>query len=184
MTSHLLRSSLTLSLCAATGGLSSAIAQPALVQPPASPEAWAVNGTRAGPVSASKNAVDGGALLVLRCGKGAQPGLSGEFLHYGGTGLRAVDGQTERTLFEVRGGDWKEAFAVQLGYTARSGSWETVNTLAPVFVSSFSRGNTLTVRNSAGQEVFSFDLTGSTAAARALRDRCGFQYGTPPASTD
>ena len=100
-------------------------------------------------------------------------GFIGTFSRYGGTGLQTVDGESERVLFEVSGEDWKEAFAVQLRYAAAGGSWEIVNPLAPVFLASFSRGQQLTVVNSQRQRVFSFDLTGSTAAVRAMRTTCG-----------
>jgi hypothetical protein len=42
-----------------------------------------------------------------------------------------------------------------------------------VFLSSFSRGATLAVVNSRNQEIFAFDLTGSTPAVRAMRTVCG-----------
>src|SRR5262249_21179996 len=101
------------------------------------------------------------------------PGFLGLFSSYRGTGLR-TDGEIERVLFYVRGEDWQEAFSAQLRYASSSGAWEIVKALPPVFVNSFSRGATLAVVNGQREEVFAFDLTGSTAAARAMRSTCGF----------
>ena len=154
---------------------------PAPVGPP---PAWTVAaGPAAGAVRISATATDGGAMFVGGCSREAGPGMTGSFSGYAGTALGRIDGESERVLFEVSGEGWKEAFAVQLRYVARSDSWDIEKVLAPVFVSSFSRGGELTVLNSRRQEVFSFDLTGSSAAARAMRDGCGFQYGATAVAT-
>lgn len=139
------------------------------------PVAWTVVPSPDRPsVQISKTATDGTTLFVGRCDKLVGPGLAGSFSRYGGADLQTVDGQSERVLFEVRGAEWKEAYAVQLRYSARNGSWSIANALAPVFVGSFARGGELTVLNSQRKEVFSFDLTGSGNAARTMRSVCGF----------
>jgi hypothetical protein len=100
----------------------------------------------------------------------------GTFSGYTGAGLR-TDGQIEHVAFYVRGGEWQDAFSVRLRYSAASHAWEFAKPLAPVFLNSFSRGATLAVVNSRNQEIFAFDLTGSTAAARAIRTACQFEQG-------
>jgi hypothetical protein len=161
--------------------LAAAISQPAIAQvgmaPPAAPppSTWTVTPDAArGLVQISATATDGSTLFVGGCNKLAEPGFIGAFSHYGGGKLR-TDGGNERALFEVSGAEWKEAFAVQLHYVADSGSWEIVGAIAPVFLASFSRGGQLTVLNGQQQKVFAFDLTGSTAATRTMRDVCGLQ---------
>lgn len=151
-----------------------ATAQPVSPAPILAPPAWTVSPDAARGIvqigSIAKGAV---AQFVGGCSKLAAPGFLGTFSRYRGNGLR-TDGGIERVLFYVRGEDWQEAFSAQLRYSRNSGSWEIVEPLAPVFVNSFSRGATLAVLNSSHQEVFAFDLTGSTAAARAMRSVCGF----------
>jgi hypothetical protein len=155
------------------------LAQPGMVQPAppppsAPPSSWTVSPDRArGLVQIGAEAEDGSARFVGGCNKLAGPGFIGRFLGYQGGKLR-TDGSEERVLFMVSGAGWREAFAATLRYAASSGSWEIVDTLAPVFVNSFSRGGRLTVLNGEWQEVFSFDLTGSTIAARTMREVCGF----------
>jgi hypothetical protein len=100
--------------------------------------------------------------------------MVGTFSHYQGTGLH-TDGEVEHVAFYARGEEWQDAFAVRLRYNAAARSWEFARPLAPVFLSSFSRGATLAVVNSRNQEVFAFDLTGSTAAVRAMRTVCGIE---------
>ena len=139
--------------------------------PPASaPSTWTVvqDETRVRIAAASK---DGTTQFLGGCDKGAEPGLMGAFSRYRGAGLR-TDGQIEHVAFYARGEGWQDAFAVELRYSPASHSWEFVKPLAPVFLSSFSRGATLAVVNSRNQEVFAFDLTGSTAAVKAMRTVC------------
>jgi hypothetical protein len=162
-------------------GLSlAAVAQPAFSQPVptvpiVSPSAWTITTDAArGVVQIASTAKGGAARFVGGCSKFADPGFLGTFSGYRGTGLR-TDGEVERVLFYVRGGDWQEAFSAQLRYSASSGTWEIVKALPPVFVNSFSRGGTLAVLNDGLKELFAFDLTGSTAAAKAMRQICGFQ---------
>jgi hypothetical protein len=159
--------------------LAVALSQPAVAQPlsPApipAPPAWTVSPDAArGIVQIGSIAKGSVAQFVGGCSKLAAPGFVGTFSRYRGYGLR-TDGGIERVLFYVRGEDWQEAFSAQLRYSRSSGSWEIVEPLAPVFVNSFSRGATLAILNSSHEEVFSFDLTGSTAAARTMRNVCGF----------
>jgi hypothetical protein len=140
---------------------------------PAAPPAWTVtpDETR-GVVQLSATAKGGAAQFVGGCSKSADPGLNGAFSGYRGAGLR-TDGQTEHVAFYVRGAEWQDAFSVRLRYSAATRSWEFERPLAPVFLSSFSRGATLAVVNSRNEEVFAFDLTGSTAAVRTIRTVCG-----------
>lgn len=142
--------------------------------PVVAPPAWTVSPDPArGLVQITSIAAGNAAAFVGGCNKLAGPGFLGTISRYRGGGLR-TDGQPERVLFYVRGGDWQEAFSAQLSYRAASGVWEIVSPLAPVFVNSFSRGATLTVMNGRREEVLSFNLTGSTAAAKAMRSVCGF----------
>jgi hypothetical protein len=150
-----------------------AAAQQSPPAPAALPPAWTVTTDEArGAVEISATAKGGAARFVGGCSKGSQPGLVGAFSQYRGTGLR-TDGQIEHVAFYARGEDWQDAFSVDLRYSAASRSWEFAKPLAPVFLSSFSRGATLAVVNNRNQEVFAFDLTGSTAAVRAMRTVCG-----------
>lgn len=152
---------------------------PAAAQPmpsaPASvpaPSVWTVLSDEArGAVQIAAAAKGGTAIFVGGCRKGSEPGLMGAFSRYRGTGLR-TDGAIEHVAFYARGEGWQDAFSVRLRYSAANQSWEFAKPLAPVFLSSFSRGATLAVVNSRNQEVFSFDLTGSTAAVQALRTVC------------
>lgn len=148
----------------------SSSAQSALSASPA-PPAWTVTANEAlGSVRITATAKDGTVQFVGAC-KASEPGISGVFSRYQGAGLR-TDGQVETVTFFAQGGEWRDAFSVRLRYVAASRSWVLANPLSPIFLSSFSRGATLTVVNSRNQEVFAFDLTGSTAATRAMRTTC------------
>ena len=143
---------------------------------PAAPPAWTVSPDEArGIVRISAAARGGSAQFAGGCSRSSSdPGIAGVFSGYHGNGLR-TDGQIEHVAFYVRGADWQDAFSVRLRYAAASHSWQFDRPLAPVFLSSFSRGATLAVVNSRNQEVFAFDLTGSTAATRAMRTLCGYK---------
>jgi hypothetical protein len=166
-------------LLLASASLQSAAAQPVAPAPPASPvapPAWTVSPDVArGAVQITATAKDGTVQFVGGCSKSSsEPGLVGSFSGYQGDGLR-TDGEIEHVAFYARGGDWQEAFSVRLRYSADSRSWEFARPLAPVFLSSFSRAATLAVVNSQNQEIFSFELTGSTAAVKAMRMVCGLE---------
>lgn len=160
------------------------VAAPAAAQPtrsvPASgpvpaPSAWTVSSDEArGAVEIAAIAKGGTAQFVGGCSRSSEPGIFGAVSRYRGDGLR-TDGQMEHVAFYVRGEDWQDAFSVRLRYSAVSRTWEIARPLAPVFLSSFSRGAALAVVNSRNQEIFSFDLTGSTAATRAMRTVCGLK---------
>ena len=159
-------------LLAAVPAAAQQVAAPSV---PAAPPAWSVSADEAsGAVEIAATAKGGAAQFAGGCSKSSQPGLLGAFSGYRGNGLR-TDGQIEHVAFYARGEGWQDAFAVQLRYSAASQAWEFVKPLAPVFLSSFSRGATLAVVNSRNQEVFAFDLTGSTAAVRAMRTVCGLE---------
>lgn len=145
---------------------------------PSAPPAWAIRPSGEGSAEISATAHGGAATFVGGCSRLAGPGFGGAFARYSGNGLQRIDGEIERVLFEVSGQEWKEAFSAQLRYSAATRSWELAKILAPVFVDSFSRGQTLAVVNGQRQEVFAFDLTGSTGAARAMRNACGFLPAT------
>ena len=152
----------------------SATAQPVPPAPVATPSAWTVTADELrGAVEISANAKDGAVEFEASCSKYSDPGLVGAFSGYPGDGLR-TDGQIEHVAFYARGSEWQDAFAVQLRYSAASRSWEFARPLSPVFLSSFSRGATLAVVNSRNEEIFSFDLTGSTAATKVIRTVCGY----------
>lgn len=137
------------------------------------PPAWTVSANEGrGSVAIAATAKGGAAQFAGGCRKSADPGFVGAFSGYQGGGLR-TDGQVEHVSFYVRGGEWQELFSVRLQYSAASQSWEIAKPLAPVFLNSFSRGATLAVVNSSNQELFAFDLTGSTAAVKAMRTVCG-----------
>ena len=139
---------------------------------PAGPPAWSVtsDATR-GAVGIMATSKGGTVQFLGGCSKSGEKGLGGAFANYQGSGLR-TDGQVERVAFYARGEDWQDAFSVRLRYAAGSRSWEIAQTISPVFLSSFSRGATLAVVNSRNEEIFTFDLTGSTAAVKAMRTVC------------
>ncbi len=151
-------------------------AKPVAAPAPApAPSAWTVSpDTVLHTVEISSTAKGGAAQFVGHCGASEEPGLLGTFSHYRGGGL-ATDGQIERVAFYFRSEDWQEVFSVQIRYSAAHQAWNIAKPLSPVFVSSFSRGATLAVVNSRNQEILTFDLAGSTAAARAMRTVCGFE---------
>lgn len=150
-------------------------AQPAPSAPVSAAPAWTVSPDEArGAVEIAATAKGGAVQFVGGCSKASDPGMVGAFSSYRGTGLR-TDGQIEHVAFYVRGAEWQDAFSVRLRYSAGSRSWEFAKPLAPVFLSSFSRGAILAVVNSQNQEIFAFDLTGSTAAVRAMRTVCGIE---------
>ncbi|RZK02203.1 MAG: hypothetical protein EOO76_07960 [Novosphingobium sp.] len=139
---------------------------------PTAPPAWTVTSdTARGAVGIMASSKGGTVQFLGGCSKGGEPGLTGAFSSYQGTGLR-TDGQVERVAFYARGEDWQDAFSVRLRYLSGSRSWEIAQPLSPVFFSSFSRGATLAVVNSRNEEIFTFDLTGSTAAVKAMRTVC------------
>lgn len=147
-------------------------ATPAPAPVPA-PPAWTVKSDAAGgAVEIAATGKDGATQFVGGCSKSGSRGVIGAFSGYRGAGLR-TDGQVEYVAVYARGEDWQDAFAVQLRYVAASQSWVFAQPLSPVFLASFSRGATLAVVNRKNQEIFAFDLTGSTAATRAMRTVCG-----------
>ncbi|HEX8056165.1 MAG TPA: hypothetical protein VF481_05860 [Novosphingobium sp.] len=149
------------------------VAAPAPVVP-AGPPAWTVttDETR-GVVQIIADAKGGTAHFSGGCSRAAStPGMVGALTNYHGDGLR-TDGEIEHVAFYARGADWQDAFSVRLRYSAANHAWLFDRPLAPVFLNSFSRGATLAVVNSRNQEVFAFDLTGSTPAVRAMRTVCG-----------
>lgn len=151
-----------------------AAAQPAET-PPAAPPVWQVRqDPQRGTVEIAATAIDGSTRFVGGCSRSRPDGLAGAFSGYRGKGLR-TDGTVEVVAVYARGEGWQDAFAVRLRYSPARGAWEIAKPLAPVFLSSFSRGGSLAVVNSRNEEVFSFDLTGSTAATRVMRDVCGFE---------
>lgn len=148
-------------------------AAPAIAAPPA----WTVSADEArGAVEIRAKAKEGPAQFAGGCRKSNEPGFVGAFTNYQGSGLR-TDGQVEHVSFYVRGAEWQEHYSVRLQYSAASKSWEIAKPLAPVFLNSFSRGGTLAVVNSRNEELFVFDLTGSTAAVRTMRAVCGIPVG-------
>lgn len=149
---------------------------PTVPTPVAAPPAWTVSSDEAvGAVEISATAKGGTVRFVGRCtSRSSNPGIAGTFSGYRGDGLR-TDGQIEHVAFYARGADWQDAFSVRLRYSAANRSWQFARPLSPVFLSSFSRGATLAVVNSRNQEIFSFDLTGSTAATRTMRTVCGLE---------
>lgn len=162
-------------LLAVAPGLPAAAQPVPAASPTPAPSTWTVlqDETR-GMVRIAAASRGGVAQFVGGCNKGGEPGLVGAFSHYLEGGLR-TDGTIEHVALYARGEDWQDAFSLQLRYDAARQSWQFVEPLAPVFLSSFSRGATLAVVNSRNEEVFSFDLTGSTAAVRALRTVCGIE---------
>lgn len=156
------------------------MALPAAAQPaatassaPAAPAAWTVTTDEAlRSVKIAATSKDGKVLFVAGC-KAGQDGISGAISRYQGSGLR-TDGQVEAVTFFAQGAEWRDAFSVRLRYVAASRSW-VLAPLSPVFLASFSRGATLSVVNLRGQEIFAFDLTGSTAATKAMRTTCGLR---------
>lgn len=153
---------------------SAAAAQPAPPSAPGAPSAWMVTADEvAGAVEIAATANDGVTQFAGACSRSSEPGIVGAFSGYRGTGLR-TDGQVEHVAFYARGAEWQDAFSVRLRYSPADRAWEFEKPLSPVFLSSFSRGATLAVVNSRNQEVFAFDLTGSTAATRTIRVVCGF----------
>lgn len=151
-----------------------AIAQPAdpVAPPPPPPPAWDVTTDQAlKAVRIAATAKDGATWFILAC-KGGQPDISGFFSRYKGAALR-TDGQVEAVTLFAEGADWRDAYSVRLRYVAASGTWVFAQPLSAVFLGSFSRGASLSVVNSRNQQVAAFDLTGSTAATRAMRTTCG-----------
>lgn len=145
--------------------------------PPAPPSVWTVSANEArGSVEIAATAQDGKVRFTGGCSKSPEPGFAGAFSGYQEGGLR-TDGQEERVAFYVRGAEWQELYSVRLRYSAARNSWEIAKPLPPVFLNSFSRGGTLAVVNSRNEEVFVFDLTGSTAAVRTMRAVCGIPVG-------
>jgi len=158
--------------------------QAAVAQDVPAPEAWSVSADEVrGTVRIGRTATDGTTRFIGACGRQGGARLAGVFLRYGGAELQQVDGASERVLFELRGEEWKDAFAVQLRYSAQSRSWTIVNSLAPVFLDSFARGRDLVVVNSQRRPVFTFDLTGSGNAAKTIRAVCGNQAGSSSTSS-
>jgi hypothetical protein len=148
-------------------------AAPVVPMPLAVPPAWTVSPDQArGAVEITATAKGGTAKFTGGCSKSAGPVFVGALSGYQGGGLQ-TDGQEERVSFYVRGAGWQELYSVRLQYSAASQSWEIAKPLAPVFLGSFSRGATLAIVNSRNEEVFEFDLTGSTAAVRTMRTVCG-----------
>lgn len=146
---------------------------PAITAPPA----WTVSANEAnGAVEIAATAKEGTAQFIGGCRKSNDPGFVGAFSNDQGGKLR-TDGQIEQVAFYVRGAEWQDFYSVRLQYSPASKSWKIAKPLSPVFLNSFSRGGTLAVVNSRNEEVFAFDLTGSTAAVRTMRAVCGIPAG-------
>lgn len=150
---------------------------PAPAATPAAPPAWSVSTNEAsGTVRITATAKGSPVKFVGGCSRAGGPVFVGSISGYQGNGLR-TDGQEEHVSFYSRGAEWQEHYSVRLKYSPASKSWEIAKPLAPVFLNSFSRGGTLAVVNSRNEELFVFDLTGSTAAVRAMRTVCGIPEG-------
>lgn len=148
-------------------------AQTAALQPASAPPAWSVSSDQARrAVEIVATAKDGTSRLILGCDKSVEADLTATLTGYRGAGLR-VDGAVEPLLFYASGEEWRDAFSIRLRYSAARRSWELAHPLSPIFLRSFSRGATLALVNASGQDVAVFDLTGSTAATRAMRTVCG-----------
>lgn len=152
--------------------------KPAAPAAPAAPEtvappAWTVSANDvSSSVQISATAKGGKAQFVGGCSKSNEPGFVGAFSNYKGGGLR-TDGEVEHVSVYLQGAEWQDLYSVRLQYVPASKSWQIAKPLAPVFLNSFSRGGTLAVVNSRNEELFTFDLTGSTAAVRTMRTVCG-----------
>jgi hypothetical protein len=156
---------------ASSGSVAAQTTAPAKI--PSAAPAWTISSVAgSGAVEVSATANDGVSRLVIGCSRSDEPGLTGVFSGYRGAGLR-TDGQIEPLSLFANGEEWRETFSVRLRYVAASRAWEFATPLSPLFLRSFSRGATLSVINARNAEVLTFDLTGSTAATRAMRGGCG-----------
>lgn len=150
-----------------------ATAQPVPAKAPGAPSAWSISADSGrGAAEIAATAKDGAGRLILGCSKAGEPELAGVIAGYRGAGLRA-DGAVEPALLYASGEDWRDAFSIRLRYSAARRGWELAHPLSPLFLRSFSRGSSLVLVNSQNQDVLAFDLTGSTAATRAMRTTCG-----------
>jgi hypothetical protein len=125
-------------------------------------------------VQISKTANDGRTVFLGGCNKLLGPGFTGTFASYQGNALKKIDDQSEPVVFEIERAGTTERFPGQIHYYGADSAWVITGLLPPAFVAAFGRGDTLTVRNSKDETAFSFDLLGSSKAARTMQQVCGF----------
>lgn len=128
-------------------------------------------------VQISKTATDGRTIFLGGCNKLLGAGLTGTFSAYQGNALAKIDDESEPVTFEITGKAGTEQFAGGLHYIGGEDSWGITGLLQPDFVTAFGRGDMLTIRNGSGKTVFSFELLGSSKAAKTMQSVCGFATG-------
>lgn len=99
--------------------------------------------------------------------------MTGTFESYAGSALKQIDDVSEDASFDIEGNAGKQIFPGQIHFFAPDSAWVITGLLPASFIDAFARGSRLTVRNDAGIEAFSFDLTGSERAAEVMKRVCG-----------
>ncbi|MBP1845470.1 hypothetical protein J2046_003743 [Rhizobium petrolearium] len=139
-----------------------------------SSEAWTAFAQADPPsVQVSNTATNGRTIFLGGCNKLLGAGFTGSFSRYEGDALQRIDDQSEVVSFDIEGRNGTESFAGKLHYYAPDKSWVISELLSAAFVSAFGRGNILKIRNAKSEDVVSFELKGSSKAAKTMRQVCG-----------
>jgi hypothetical protein len=135
---------------------------------------WSASG-RAGNAGVRAMSADGTVELSGGCNALSGPGFHVTLHHYGGTALQRIDNRSEPVFFEVSFRDGSsQRFRAPMHYYEPEEAYVLSEKLPVAFLDAFARGDNLTIRNVAGVSVADWELTGTAAARRVMRNLCGF----------
>lgn len=123
----------------------------------------------------ASRSVDGAVSLDGGCNARLGPGFRATLSDYAGTALQRVDDRSEEVVFTVRFQDGStEPFHAPMHYFAPDEAHVLSQALPVDFLDALARGDRLTLANAAGETVAEWDLTGTAASRRIMREACGF----------
>lgn len=135
---------------------------------------WAASG-RAGNAGVSAMSSDGTVGLSGGCNALLGPGFHVTLYNYDGTALQRIDDRSEPVFFEISFRDGSsQRFRVPMHYYEPEEAYVLSEMLPVAFLDAFARGDRLAIRNVAGVSVGDWELTGTAAARRVMRELCGF----------
>lgn len=120
-------------------------------------------------------AVNGQTIFYGTCNPGVGPGLHVSIGPYRGNALDRIEDVSRPVIFIIKNRDGAtHEFPSTMYYYGGDKEWvmDMSNLLPPAFVDEFGRGNSLSIRNSKGNKVADFDLTGAGKAREMVRRVC------------
>lgn len=128
-----------------------------------------ITDTTAGGKGASR---DGTSELQIGCNNLLGLEIYATLYDYPGSALRRLDDESEKVSFDVLSSGTLQSFPTRMHYVEWEKAWVLTDPLPIDFLKPFSGGQSLTIRNGAGGNVATFDLSGSAEVAAAMRRRC------------